>query len=268
LNASKPLIFVVISTLIIALIYSSCTPFIVYAAPEAGWRSSQDCTVTSFGGVLCCWKENGVEYCQTCIRIPYGTPGTEEGGWECTTKEKSLEQPPTSSPFDPTAPLQGGVLEQPPTPPSFDPTAPLQGGVLEQQPPTPPPSAPGASPGILEQLQQGEGVSPELGFSERQQLQPPPAEQGAAEPPPATEETQPATVKEEQPMPVCQEGLEFNEDLGFCVPEDCPEGLVLDEESGICVLEEPETAEEEPAQSEPGEQPSDEPDQEGDTNNN
>ena len=49
----------------------------------------------------------------------------------------------------------------------------------------------------------------------------------------------------------------FNEDLGFCVPEDCPEGQVLDEESGICVLEEPEVVEEEPEQqSEPEEQES------------
>jgi hypothetical protein len=63
-------------------------------------------------------------------------------------------------------------------------------------------------------------------------------------------------------------GLEFNEDLGFCVPEDCPEGQVLDKESGICVLEEPETEEEEPAQSEPEEEhPSEESDS-GDGNNN
>lgn len=39
-------------------------------------------------------------------------------------------------------------------------------------------------------------------------------------------------------LPVCQEGLEFNEDLGFCVPTECPEGQELNEETGICVLEE------------------------------
>ena len=127
-----------------------------------------------------------------------------------------------------TGPLgKEGVL-QPLTP---DPTAP---GVLEQQePPTPPTFAPGVSPGALEQLEQGEGFSP--GFLERQQQPPtdqgaltppplapgflqrqqeqPPADQGAAELP-ATEGTQPATV-EEEPVPVCQEGLEFNENLGF-----------------------------------------------------
>ena len=50
-------------------------------------------------------------------------------------------------------------------------------------------------------------------------------------------------------MPVCQEGLEFNEDLGFCVPTECPESQVLDEASGLCVLEEPQVAEEEQQQS-------------------
>ena len=69
------------------------------------------------------------------------------------------------------------------------------------------------------------------------------------------QQQQSEVTEEEQPVPVCQEGLEFNENLGFCVPEDCPEGQVLDEESGICVLEEPEAAED-PAQSEPQEEQS------------
>src|SRR5918995_418047 len=37
-------------------------------------------------------------------------------------------------------------------------------------------------------------------------------------------------------MPVCQEGLEFDDDLGFCVPTECAEGQVLDEESGLCII--------------------------------
>jgi hypothetical protein len=242
---SKPLIFVVISVLVVVLVCSSFTPFtplIVYAeAPAPGWLASKDCGSPVNGLTWCCWAEKEgkkeVKYCQTCVAQP-------DGSWECTTKEKqSLEQPPTPQPFDPTAPLQGGVLEQPPTFSPFNPAVPLQGGVLEQEQ-TPPPSAPGASPGILEQLEQGS--SPGLGFSERQQ--PPPADQGATElSPPTTEQTQLATVEEEPPVPVCQEGLEFNEDLGFCVPTDCPEGQVLDEEIGICVLEEqPAAAAEEP----------------------
>jgi hypothetical protein len=82
----------------------------------------------------------------------------------------------------------------------------------------------------------------------RQQEQPPPpADEGAAEllAPQATEETQPATEELEQAVPVCQESLEFDEDLGFCVPTDCPEGQILDEEADVCVLEEPEVAEQE-----------------------
>jgi hypothetical protein len=238
-DISKPLIFVVISVLVIALAYSSISAFNVFAAQRGDAPSDADCEEDVFTDTTyCCWTETdpsdpeGIDlnYCQSCStngcepkrpdRRPEG-PTTGEGISPGVTG--GLEQPPTFSPFNPAAPLQGGVLE-------------------EQQPPTPPPSAPGASPGILEQQEQGS--SPELGFSERQQ------------PPPATEQTQPATVDEEQSVPVCQEGLEFNEDLGFCVPEDCPEGQVLDEESGICVLEEPEVVEqEEPEQqSEPEEQ--------------
>jgi hypothetical protein len=140
---TKRVIFMVLPLLFVPLVYGLSSTPDACAAPEAGWRSSQDCTVTSFGGVLCCWKENGVEYCQTCIRIPYGTPGTEEGGWECTTKEKSLEQPPTPQPFDPTAPLQGGVLEQlPDQPPLFgrnEAAVPPTGGIEQPFTTTTPP---------------------------------------------------------------------------------------------------------------------------------
>jgi hypothetical protein len=140
---TKRVIFMILPLLFVPLVYGLSSTPDACAAPEAGWRSSQDCTVTSFGGVLCCWKENGVEYCQTCIRIPYGTPGTEEGGWECTTKEKSLEQPPTPQPFDPTAPLQEGVLEQlPDQPPLFgrnEAAVPPTGGIEQPFTTTTPP---------------------------------------------------------------------------------------------------------------------------------
>jgi hypothetical protein len=49
-------------------------------------------------------------------------------------------------------------------------------------------------------------------------------------------------------VPVCQEGLEFNDDSGFCVPTDCPEGQEPNEETGICVLEEQPAAADEPEQ--------------------
>ena len=268
LSVNRSLLIVVISILVAALVYSHFT-FYVFAAPAAApadaicWTqldpSPGDSTST------CCWTEKDpndpegieIELCQQCYRStgqetycgdPYPDPGLSPP----TTGENIvpgdtgvLEQPPTSSPFDPTAPMQGGVLEQ-----------------QEQQ--TPPTFAPGTSPGVLEQLEQGGGL--QQGFFDQQQ---PPADQGAAElPPPATEEV-------EQPAPVCQEGLEFNQDLGFCVPTECPEGQELNEETGICVLEEqPSEDQESEGQqqtelSEPEEeQSSEESDSEEDTGNN
>jgi hypothetical protein len=244
----RTIIFIIISALIVALVcgsFTPFTPFIVYAEPPtSGWEQSKDCTgnPSEGKGQTCCWRERipgqilGKTYCQTCKTKDYPS-----GPMECTKKEPQ-------------------ALEQPPTPQPFDPTAPLQGGVLEQQEQTPPTSAPGTTPGVLQQLEEGDfapGIAP--GFL-RQQEQQPPAGEGAAElpPPPATEETQPATEEQEEPaVPVCQEGLEFNENLGFCVPTECPEGQVLDEEAGVCVLEEPEVIEQEGPerqQSEPEEQ--------------
>jgi hypothetical protein len=272
----KSVIFVVISLLIVAALPLTYTTVVTAAPPEQGWHDGQcsppDIIEDADGAYLgtaydCCWTETDpadpeqieIYKCQFCY-----VPAEGAGGPHCDPPRPGSTAPPTTG--ENIVPGDTGVLEQPPTFAPFDPTAPLQGGVLEQQePPTPPTFAPRTSPGVLEQLEQGEGFSP--GFLQRQQEQPPP-DQGAAElPPPATEETQPATVREEQPVPVCQEGLEFNEDLGFCVPEDCPEGQVLDEESGICVLEEPEAVDE-PAQSAPEEeQPSEESDS-GDGSNN
>jgi hypothetical protein len=256
---SRPLIFVVISALIVVLVCGSFIPFaafVVYAKPpESGWSSSKDCTdVSKPGGstaIRCCWRERvpgqilGVTYCQTCTAVR-----SDPTVWDCKPKEKQA-LPPTAG--ENIVPGETGVLEQPPTSSPFNPTAPLQGGVLEQQEQTPPTSAPGTSPGVLQQLEEGDfapGFAP--GFL-RQQEEQAPAGQGATELPAPlpTEGTQPDTVEEEQPaVPVCQEGLEFNENLGFCVPTECPEGQVLDEETGVCVLEEPEATEgeEEPEQ--------------------
>ena len=99
---------------------------------------------------------------------------------------------------------------------------------------------------------EGGGLQP-LTRGQEALLEQPPADQGIADLPPATESLQAANVEEEPPVPVCQEGLEFDEDLGFCIPTECPEGQVLDEESGVCVLEEPQVAEEEQQKSEPEE---------------
>ncbi|MGC1134104.1 MAG: hypothetical protein WA941_14865 [Nitrososphaeraceae archaeon] len=245
---SKPVIFVVISVLVGALVYSSISSFYVFAAPRDPNNPGTRCTYNEgYTEQTCCWRERipgsilGELYCQTCKINPVET------GSPCQPKELQYLEPSTSG----VSPLEEGVLEQTPAPPS-GPAAPLQDGGVLQQPPT---------QGVAPPVTRDQGVSPQDGA-----LQQPPADQGATDllPPPATEESQPAT---EQSVPVCQEGLEFNEDLGFCVPEDCPEGQVLDEESGVCVLEEPEVAEE-PAESQPEqEQPSEESDSEDNSNN-
>ncbi|MPZ07270.1 MAG: hypothetical protein GEU26_12790 [Nitrososphaeraceae archaeon] len=239
--SSKPMIFVVISVIVVALVYnsSSTSNVFVQGKPVAGGHI--DCNLGEiYGTITCCWYEEVVRYgiltskyvCQTCTE-----DGTNCGPIEDWRANKGGD--------DVTGPLEKEGVLQPLTPPrSVPPTVGeniLQQDleVLEQTP----------SQG-LPPLKQGQGVLPQDGVLEQA-----PADQGAAElPPTITEETQPAIVEEEPSAPVCQGGLEFNEDLGFCVPEDCPEGQVLDEESGICVLEEPETAEEEPAQSDPEEE--------------
>jgi hypothetical protein len=145
---------VVITTLFITLVYSSFIPFFVFAEqPNSRYSSNSTCDTgnmpkTNDGGVrvTCCWREAipgqilGKEYCQTC---------TQKSGkvYDCTAKQpQALEQPPTSSPNDQTAPIQGGVSEEEQTPPTF---------------------IPGTSPGVLKQLEQGEGLK--QGFVEQQQ---------------------------------------------------------------------------------------------------
>jgi hypothetical protein len=231
------LIFVVISLLVIVLIYGSISASNIYALPPYdGYLFSQTCGAPSTDPrdgktkQTCCWTEMGgsgpfrprVNVCQTCTVS--GESPTKVG--DC--KEK----------------VQQGLVEQPPIPLPSSPAAPLQGGVLDQPP----------SQGLAPLLPRGQSVLPGEGV-----LQETPAGQDAAElpPPPTsppTEETQPVIIEEEQPEPACQEGLEFNEDLGFCVLEDCPEGQVLNEESGICELEEPSDTEEvgQPEQEEVG----------------
>jgi hypothetical protein len=250
---SRLLIFVVISALVFTLFY---TPSATYSVTNRANEPDATCTLTGkesrgLAQVKCCWQNYDenlkvVTYCSTC------EDGGSRGKINCSEPVKEFTG---QIPGD-IVPPQDGILEQPPTSSPFDPTAPLQGGVLEQQEQTPPTSAPGTSPGVLQQLEQGDfapGFSP--GFL-RQQEQLPPAEQGAAElpPPPATEETQTATEEVEQPVPVCQESLEFNEDLGFCVPAECPEGQVLDEQTSVCVLDEQTgAADDEPEEPEPNE---------------
>jgi hypothetical protein len=245
----RSLIFVVISMLTVVLVYS---PSSTFSVPNRSNDSVADCKPTgkqSENGlalVKCCWKHTEgfprttVTYCSTC------EDGGTRGKINCTDPVKEFTG---RIPSD-IVPPQDGVLEQPPTPPESGPVAPLKGGILEQ-------------------LEQGEGL--QQGFFEQQQQQPP-IDQGAAQLPPATEGSQPAPMEEEPQVPVCQEGLEFNDDLGFCVPTECPEGQELNEETGICVLEEeqPAAAEqpEEQEQQTEEEQPSEESGSEEDNSNN
>ena len=188
--------FVFIFVLIAVLVYS---PAITYSVPNRSNSSSADCKSTgkqSQNGlalVKCCWKttegypglRKDVTYCSTC------EDGGTRGKINCTDPVKQF----TGRIPDEIVAPQDGVLEQPPT------------------------FAPGTSPGVLEQLQQNEGVPPELGFLERQQQ--PPTDQEAATP-------------------------QFTEPV-------CPQDQVFDEETGLCVLEEPDAQE----QAEPEDQSSD-----------
>jgi hypothetical protein len=114
LNASKPVIFVVISVLVVALVYSSISAFNVFALVPDEAPPNAECV--SFGGNLvtyrCCWTETdpddpeGIElyYCHICP--PSGRCG----------EKFPASSAPTPPVFDPTAPLQVGVLEQPEQP--------------------------------------------------------------------------------------------------------------------------------------------------------
>jgi hypothetical protein len=190
---------------------------------------------TAEGTATCCWTDltDGETVCQRC------GINTDTGEFEncddvhCVTCSKDLPgsdiiAPPPSgvAPPPPPGPGQGGpgnvlpegVFEGPGT------TPPPQQKMIPEMTPLPPTCPPGQ---VLD-----EDTNLCFRVSQEQEEQ----------------QQQSEVTEEEQPVPVCQEGLEFNENLGFCVSEDCPEGQVLDEESGICVLEEPEAAEEQPEQ--------------------
>jgi hypothetical protein len=114
---SKPMIFLVISFLVVALIYSSFSEF-VSAVPRdpKNTPASTSCTTNKDGSQTCCWRVRvsgqilADEYCQICASV---------GSNDCKSpvKQAILEQPPTPPPTPgPAARLQdGGVLEQPPT---------------------------------------------------------------------------------------------------------------------------------------------------------
>ena len=214
----------------------------------------------NLGTAVCCWQESpgGDFVCQLCYV-------SDEGEFEDCTDPKS----PGTSGTGVIAPPPSGVTPPPPTESCPENTARDVNGNCT--PLTQTPEGPVPKGGLGNLLPEGvfEGPTtapPQPKMTPEMTPLPPTCPPGQV----LDEDTnlcfrvsqeqeeqqqQSEVTEEEQPVPVCQEGLEFNENLGFCVPEDCPEGQVLDEESGICVLEEPEAAED-PAQSEPQEEQS------------
>jgi hypothetical protein len=286
---NKKSLFLVITSLTFLISGAICSQLSVHPAfgvePDPCFDLpclNRKCENNEGGSATCCWQESpgGDVVCQTCH------VNTDTGEFENCSDVGSIGKPGAGV----LAPPPSGVAPPPPTESCPENTArDAQGNCtpLTQTPETPVPKS-----GLGNLLPEGvfEGpASPE----EVPQGAPPTAEDGSEQPPnqplcpegqvldedtnlcfrvsqeQEEQQQQSEVTEEKQPVPVCQEGLEFNEDLGFCVPTECPEGQELNEQAGICVLEEPEVADV-PEQSEPEEpeQPSSEGDGSQDNGNN
>jgi hypothetical protein len=98
----------VLPLLFVPLVYGLSSTPDACAEPMDPNNSPENCKgpEDKYGYVTCCWKKDGKTYCQAC-----------------KTDGKTVQ----------CGKVQGPIgLEQPPTPPVFDPTAPMQGGVLKQ----------------------------------------------------------------------------------------------------------------------------------------
>lgn len=230
----RSLIFVVISVLVVGLVYSSFSSYVVVAEPmDPRFDGGGNCTDSELrDGALertCCWREPipgsilGKKYCQTC------TLKTDRTS-DCKPKEPQSATP--EMPTFETKPLPSGDV------PTLEPSEPVlpqidpQGAppIMEQQPP----------------LEQNQGLLPEESITEQQ-----PADQGAPVPPTTEDGTgQPPTEI------LCIEGFELDEDTNLCVPTESQ------------ITEEPQEAAEPEEQQQTEEQPSEEPDTEGDNDNN
>jgi hypothetical protein len=240
---NKKSLFLVINSLtflISGAICSQLSVLPVFAEPPdpcfGDGCEGTSCSSTEYdftSDTTCCWTgPNGDPICQTCSTdndtgsTLYCDPPRTKGIADIAPPPSGFAPPPPPGPGQggPGNVLPEGVFEGPTTPPQ-------QQKITPEIAPLPPTCPPGQ---VLD-----EDTNLCFRVSQEQEEQ----------------QQQSEVTEEKQPVPVCQEGLEFNENLGFCVPEDCPESQVLDEESGICVLEEPEAAED-PAQSEPQEEQS------------
>lgn len=193
-----------------------------------------------------------------------------------------LEQPPTSQPLGPFAPLQGGILEEPtksdestPSPTGQD-VLPKE-GVLQQQPP---PADRGAAAPQTAEPPTGEGTQSRIPTSPTGGCIPfirtncvpcDPGLPGASCIPesewPPVSATDTGTAQAAEPStspsaplvgeisPEAEQPSTTDEAIPPQVVEEeplpsCPEDPVLDEETGLCVVEETEAAEEPPAEEE------------------
>jgi hypothetical protein len=112
---TKRVIFMILPLLFVPVVYGLSSTPDACAAPQDPSYGTGDCkTEDKYGYTTCCWKDKaGKSYCQACKTDGFTVNcGPVQG-------PIGLEQPPTPTPFDPTAPLQGGVLEQPEQPPLF-----------------------------------------------------------------------------------------------------------------------------------------------------
>jgi hypothetical protein len=153
----KFVVSIVISTLLVASIYSLSSAFDVFAldADESWANGGCGLMDPDTGKKTCCWREKipgqilGIKYCQTC----------DSAGKNCDPKKKQITLPPTTA--DESVFSGEGVLEQLPTPPrGNDVNTPLDGGILEQQPSTSPqPSNQGGLLGLLDDKKQDNSQS-------------------------------------------------------------------------------------------------------------
>jgi hypothetical protein len=189
---SKPVILVVISVLVVAVIFwgSSSVSAVTRSPIECGFKNPPSISI-----LQCCQTETddeGIEmtWCTDCAGEH---PGGQ--GLNCGPRYQALE-----------AQQDGRVIQQPPTAPLLPTTPPF--GRLP--------------PGALEDLPTLEQAP----TTPLQQQTAPQADQGLVAEPPATLETQPATVEEQPP---CPEGQILDEETNLCVLEE-PEAVEQQEE--------------------------------------
>jgi hypothetical protein len=250
------MIFVVISILVVIIIYS---PSATFGVDNKSNDPSADCAPTgkqSANGlalVECCWEVkvppgtgwDGSDtewYCSECEdggtrgKINCSEPYLEfivaptPSGPFALPEDGVFEQPPTSSPSNPAAPLQGGILEQLQNdqPPLFGRNVPLQGfGVFGQQPAAIVPPSPVLTP--VPPVLTPEPPVPMFGSTQQQATPTPPSTGDDG----LTGAGQAAPLTDRGPTS-CPIGNVWDPNLLMCV-QSCPIGNVWDPNLMICI---------------------------------